>query len=90
MNTDRFVNLLIGVALMLTAAFTARQAVVTASTIQAGSAAASQSNKLECPISGTELASIRAVYLPEAGGWWPRSDAGFVGYEGGLLTVLDC
>jgi hypothetical protein len=90
MNKSRFFYLLVALALVVTAALTARQAVLTAEAVIAGSPAASQGSDVDCPVPDAERASIRAVHLPEANGSWPRSDAGFVGYDGGLLAVLDC
>ena len=89
MNKNRFFNVLVGLLLALTAALTARQAVVTADTVTAGRSA-SEGSAVDCPLSAEERASIQAVYQPQAHGAWARSDAGFVGPEGGLLTVLDC
>jgi hypothetical protein len=83
-------NVVIGLALMVTAAWTAHQALATPDIVVAGSLAASLEGALNCPVSDMEWASSQAVYLPEANSWWPRSEAGFTGREGGLLGLLDC
>ena len=91
MNKNRIINFLLGLALVVTAAFTARQALATAETTSAGARpAASVSDESLCPFTDEERASIRSVYIPESRGSWLRSDTGFIGYEGGMLALLNC
>jgi KDPG and KHG aldolase len=43
-----------------------------------------------CAFSPINRTTIRAVYVKEIGGWLPASDAGFTGFDGGLLALRDC
>ena len=73
---------------MFTAALTVRQAVLTADTVMAGSLAR-QGSDVHCSLSEAERASIQAVYLSEANGLWPRSDASKTRlFTGGLKLSL--
>jgi hypothetical protein len=89
-NRNRIVYIMVGLALTLTTAFTVRQAVLTADTVFASSQAVSEGSDLDCSLSEAERATIQSVRLPQSNGTWSRTDAGYLGYEGGLMTVLDC
>jgi hypothetical protein len=88
MNKNRIANLVIVAVLSCGLVLTARLAldttrVVSAARTGAGGAAA-------CAFSDWDLHTITAVYVPEIGGWFPRTDADFTGRDGGLLSLGDC
>lgn len=95
MNQNRLFNALIAVALVVVAALTFRQAVVTAAVVEAAAEAAVISPApvavaQSCPFSTTERRALRAAYVAQGGGWVTQTGVrAATGVDGGLLALLD-
>jgi len=84
MLKDRLFNAFIGVALVVIVALTISQAVETTKVVSAASGSPDTSG---C-FSGIDRFSLTSVYVEEAGGWFPRTNKGLTGVDGGLLDLL--
>lgn len=77
-------NVFIVIALVVTVVLTISQAVETTKVV---SAASGPSSEAYC-FSGMDRLSLSSVYVEEVGGWYPRMNSGFTGFDGGLIHLL--
>ena len=84
MLKNRLFNAFIIVALAVTVVLTISQAVETTKVI---SAASGSSDEAYC-FSGMNRLSLTSVYMKEINGWFPRTNKGPTGIDGGLLNLL--
>jgi hypothetical protein len=96
MLSNRLFNVLLALALVVVAAITLHQVGVTQQVVAASqpmtriTEAGNAEETATCAFSDADRHSLHAVYVPEMGGWLPRTDSGFTGFEGGLLSLRDC
>jgi len=86
MSTKRFFNLLIAIELGSFMVLTVWQSVETTKVVSAANQQNSSSDTA-C-FSGMDRLSLTSVYVEEAGGWFPRTNKGPTGVDGGLLDLL--
>ena len=84
MLKDRLFNAFIGVALMVVIVLTISQAVETTKVVSAASGSPDTSG---C-FSGIDRLSLTSVYIEDAGGWFPRTNKGSTGVDGGLIDLF--
>jgi hypothetical protein len=84
MLKNRLFNLVIGVTLLVITVLTISQAVETTKVV---SAASGSPDAAGC-FSAIDRLSLTSVYIKEVGGWFPRTDSGFTGFDGGLIYLL--
>ena len=77
-------NLFIVIALVVIVVLTISQAIETTKVVSASSGV---SNEVYC-FSGMDRISLTSVYVEEAGGWYPRTNSGFTGFDSGLIHLL--
>jgi hypothetical protein len=86
MSTNRLFNLLIVAALVAVVALTIWQSIETTKVVSAASQQNSSSNTT-C-LSSTDRLSLTSIYNKEASAWFPRTNQGPTGVDGGLLELL--
>lgn len=84
MIRNHIFNVCIVTALVLTVVLTISQAIETTKVVSAASGA---SEEAYC-FSGMDRISLASVYVKEAGGWFPRTNSRFTGFDGGLIHLL--
>ena len=84
MLKNRLFNVVIGLSLVVIVVLTVSQAVETTKIV---SAASGSPDAFGC-FSAMDRLSLTSVYVEEAGGWFPRTNKGSTGVEGGLLELL--
>jgi len=77
-------NVFIVLALVVMVVLTISQAIETTKVV---SAASSSSSEAYC-FSGMDRLSLTSQYVEEVGGWFPRTNSGFTGFDGGLIYLL--
>lgn len=87
MLKERMIIVVVAVALLLMAVLVFNQ---TAATAKVAAEVAGQSENAACPFSAEDRDSLRGEYNAEAGVWLPRTDRGYTGVEGGLLSLMNC
>ena len=98
MSNNRVFNAFVVGALVVMAALTIRQVVATTEVVSAASGHATDVSQQQersaeaptCAFSEADRHSLTSVYVKEIGSWLPRTDSGFTGFEGGLLSLRDC
>ncbi len=84
MLKNRLFNVVIGVALMVVIVLTISQAV---ETIKVVSAASGSPDTSGC-FSAMDRLSVTSGYVEDAGSWFPRTNKGLTGVDGGLIDLL--
>jgi hypothetical protein len=84
MLKDRLFHIFIGVALMVVIVLTISQAVETTKVVSAASVSPGASG---C-FSGMDRLSLTSVYMEEAKAWFPRTNKGLTGVDGGLIDLF--
>jgi len=84
MRKNRLFNVVIGFALVVVIVLTISQAMETTKVV---SAAFGSSDEANC-FSGMDRLSLTSVYIEEISGWFPRTNKGLTGVDGGLLYLL--
>ena len=84
MLKNRLFNTFIGVALIVVIVLTINQAVETTKVV---SAASGSPDSTSC-FSGIDRLSLTSVYIEKISGWFPRTNKGLTGVDGGLLDLL--
>ena len=84
MLTNRLFNVFIVAALVVIVVLTISQAVETTKVV---SAASNSSSAVYC-FSGMDRLSFTAVYGKETNAWFPHTNNGSTGVDGGLLELL--
>jgi hypothetical protein len=87
MFTNRFINLLIVIALVALAGLTVREVSATSAVITVDQSHTGSVKEEECA-SLPPHASIHSVYLKESGTWLPYTEDGPTGFDGGLIYLL--
>jgi hypothetical protein len=77
-------NVFIVIALVVMVVLAISQAIETTKVVSAASGA---SNETYC-LSGMDRFSLTSVYIERVGGWYPRTNSGFTGFDGGLMHLL--
>lgn len=84
MIKNRLFNIFIIVALAVTVVLTISQAVETTKVVSAASVSPDAAG---C-FSAMNRLSLTSVYMKEIAGWFPRTNKGLTGVDGGLLELL--
>ena len=84
MLRNNLFNVFIVIALVVMVVLTISQAIETSKVV---AASADSSNEVYC-LSGMDHLSLTSVYVEETGGWYPRTNSGFTGFNGGLIHLL--
>jgi hypothetical protein len=87
MANNRFINLLIAIALVVLVGLTAREASATSAVIAADPSHSNSRNAVACA-SLPARSSIHTVYEKETGTWLPYTEDGPTGIDGGLIQLL--
>ncbi len=94
MLKDRLFYVIVTMALLVMAALVITQSAATAKVVSdvAGQAASTsiQAGTAACPFSAQDVQSMRSEQVKDTGLWLPRTDRGFTGLEGGVLSLLNC
>jgi hypothetical protein len=85
MSTNRWIQLFVLVALVLTFALTVREAVATSAVVSQSSSA--RRSSIECASLPSRY-SIHDLYVEEIGAWVTFSEDGPTGVDGGLPELL--
>ncbi|MCI0552610.1 MAG: hypothetical protein L0287_16790 [Anaerolineae bacterium] len=84
MLKNRLLNVVIVIALVVMVVLMISQTIEMAKVV---SAASGSPNEAYC-FSGMDRLSLTSVHVLEAGGWFPRTNSGFTGFDGGLIHLL--
>jgi len=84
MLKNRLFNTFITIALVVTVVLTISQAIETTKVVSASSGS---SYEAYCFL-GMDRLSLTSEYVEEVAGWFPRTDSGFTGFDGGLIHLL--
>ena len=84
MLKNRLFNVVIGLSLVVIVVLTVSQAVETTKIVSAASGSPDTSS---C-FSGMDRLSLTSVYVEEASGWFPYTNKGPTGVNGGLIDLL--
>lgn len=91
MANNRFINLLIAIAVVVLVGLTAREASATSAVIAHDSSASRSLSELEKSAECASLparSSIHTVYVQEIGTWMSYTEDGPTGVDGGLIYLL--